>query len=529
MHFGISTWNQIGRNEPAPYPSLMFANFDASKPATMTKDGSNKVSQWRDVNGGGYDLNQFTVGQNPTYIADDGDGLPALSFAGTCCLRNVMTTSQNEDTFFLVMKIGTVGGNGGNFWGRGNGPGYTAAGPVMDWQAAGSSNGQTAIRGADVPVIPKYIILSGRRSANANAYYGGSGNTGVMEIRQNGAPIVTTTHTGVAASGTMFMGSSGAGGFTGALDRVREGIWYKGYLTDEQMLAVEDYLNAKWNVYSDVAVRRGVSRGVQYWMTATGNSAPNAEYPLTLIMGQSGAGGEAIVSSVTALPAVIQGAIPGAIIYNPLTPAFETLQVGVNNQPNSAATPPAQKHGIELSLGYDLATDLGVCYLIKCFQGGTALQDRWLPSLAKGSNLWRSSMDGIDAAIYAIGKASGIELKVATTVWYQGEADAAAGGTFISNYAANEQVLVAATRAKTHSAAVHRFISVKVRNVTEPDANYDAVTAAKVANASVIPNYQVIEGWTAPSSVGGPHGDSASMITIGNVVAGILGATTVVS
>lgn len=508
--------------DPTTIPN-MIAWYDASDAAKLTVDGSNNVSQWTDKSGQAYNLTS-SAGLNPKYLSDDGDGKPCINFADGNQLKNATSTTASEDTFLIVVNLGTLTGSLDYIFGRGNGL-LTMSSTSLDWQAAGSGDGSTGLRSAALPVKNQYIILSGRRSANANMYQGGAGNTGVIELRENGAYIKRTTHTGGSTNVPFFMGRDNNGNSTAM--KVREAFWFNRYLTDAELLKMENYLNSKWNVYNNFAGRRDYHDGLQRWFTATGNTQPVVRRPLVCITGQSNAGGEAQIDPAL-LPAVVQGAITNALIWDNVS-AFHTLQVGVNNLPDSAPAAGTVKHGIELSLMYALSIFFsGPVYLVKSFVGGTALQDRWLPTLAKNVNLWRVAEDTIEAATYSLGFNSGIDVYCLCDVSYQGEADALLGGTAITNYGTNEQIRWAASRAFNARRAKSRIYSVAVRNATEPDAAFDAVTAAKIANVGIIPNYFVTNGWTGQSPVGGPHGDSPSMINIGNTIAVLLGAGTTV-
>jgi hypothetical protein len=54
--------------------------LDASDSSTITKDGSNRVSQWNDKSGNSYNQSQSTGGVQPLWIAADKNGLDVIDF-----------------------------------------------------------------------------------------------------------------------------------------------------------------------------------------------------------------------------------------------------------------------------------------------------------------------------------------------------------------------------------------------------------------------------------------------------------------
>jgi hypothetical protein len=58
--------------------------LNANKSSSITKNGSNQVSQWSDLSGNGYDFTQGTTSEKPVYgAAGSPSGMPALAFTST--------------------------------------------------------------------------------------------------------------------------------------------------------------------------------------------------------------------------------------------------------------------------------------------------------------------------------------------------------------------------------------------------------------------------------------------------------------
>ncbi|MEG8040512.1 sialate O-acetylesterase [Sphingomonas sp. LR60] len=503
-----------------PPSSAMLARYRADQPSTVTQDSSNLMSAWADVNGSGVNLAQASGTAKPLYVADSGDGQPCVRLdTGKIMRYTAASTTQAEDAFIMVVRLGDYATGADSLFARGGGPGISDT--QTNWQQGNSNDGQGAIRNADPVVRNKWVILSGRRSAVVNYYPGGGGNTGTMELRENGAIIKRVVHNVGDVTATVLS----IGQASGRVE-IKEAIWFNRYITDNELLAMEDELNARYNVYGNVALRRTLTHGVQRWMTKTGASAPASSKPLHVLFGQSNAMGEGLVQDVSGLPASVQGPIANGLIWNPTNNAFENLQAGVNNRPNSTPAAPLIKHGIELSLMRDLSIDFGFGYLVKSGVGGTALYDRWKPTLQQTNNLWRSFVDQVENARNRAGYDSGVNLTLGYGIWYQGEADAILSQDARDTYAVNEREMLATTRSFLFGGSALKYIVPKIKDGSPVAANYQAITDAKLSNVGVIPDYQVIEGWESSAGVSGPHGNSTSMLKLGNTVAGLIGATT---
>ena len=70
--------------------------FDASDSSTITKDGSDRISQWDDKSGNGFDLLQATAGNQPLLEAAGQNGLDVVDFAGDRFMQTVSFTAISQ-------------------------------------------------------------------------------------------------------------------------------------------------------------------------------------------------------------------------------------------------------------------------------------------------------------------------------------------------------------------------------------------------------------------------------------------------
>ena len=84
--------------------------LDADASSSITKDGSNKVSQWSDRSGNGNHATQATSNDKPTYYSEGMNNKPTLSFDGATdwmAANGVADTFNADFTMFLVSELAT--------------------------------------------------------------------------------------------------------------------------------------------------------------------------------------------------------------------------------------------------------------------------------------------------------------------------------------------------------------------------------------------------------------------------------------
>ena len=69
LSFGFSSLSSsiLNASVPVDTSSGLILHLDASDSGSVIRDGSNKVSEWRDLSGNGYDFIQNTASNKPSY------------------------------------------------------------------------------------------------------------------------------------------------------------------------------------------------------------------------------------------------------------------------------------------------------------------------------------------------------------------------------------------------------------------------------------------------------------------------------
>ena len=96
---------------PVPIPptiSDLYAWYDASDSSSITKTGSNEVTQWNNKEGTtARDLLQASTGNSPTWTAGNQNGLNTLNFAGNSFMNSATTLAVETApiTAFFACKL----------------------------------------------------------------------------------------------------------------------------------------------------------------------------------------------------------------------------------------------------------------------------------------------------------------------------------------------------------------------------------------------------------------------------------------
>lgn len=229
-------------NMPLPTDGLRCW-YDANDLSTITKDGSNKVSQWNDKSGNGRNVGQGTAGNQPLYVTGymGGASLPAILFDGVddWMQWNGNLVGTSVVTVMSVVNVRRVqalnwvevicankltGNNPGFAQAAGNGYTHTLY-PFIDSECW---NGSAMLQGSD------YIQTQPVRGDYRLVQY----DTAVMISK-----IPSSTDPGVA----FHIGTFYGGGYFGNVGIGELAVWNK-HLTDAEMLQVDDYLRAKYSI-----------------------------------------------------------------------------------------------------------------------------------------------------------------------------------------------------------------------------------------------------------------------------------------
>jgi hypothetical protein len=115
--FDGTNWTK--QTSAIPTVSGLKLHLDASDSTTITKDGSNLVSQWDDKSGEGNHLTQSTASKQPLWVNDTLDTLPVIRFDGSDDFMNRSTFVNGAISqgfyMFIVMKPSETGTTPYNF------------------------------------------------------------------------------------------------------------------------------------------------------------------------------------------------------------------------------------------------------------------------------------------------------------------------------------------------------------------------------------------------------------------------------
>ena len=207
----------------------------------VTQDGSGNVSGWADQTGN-YTVAQSSSGNQPTYIASDINGGPALRFNGSQWLSSTAaTTGLNAGMTIITVAMTTSPGSlqnsvalGNASWYQSRNVGYYGGAQLLDITADHSSGGAAPSAGV---FVSDAITLD---SSGANvAYY------------RNGTETATGTLGGVDdVSPGLMIGNRAEGLAAPWRGDIAEALVFDHQLSPTDLATVDEYLGDKYGYYS---------------------------------------------------------------------------------------------------------------------------------------------------------------------------------------------------------------------------------------------------------------------------------------
>lgn len=509
--------NSISLYAPRQTAGLVL-HLDASDLATITKDGSNVVSQWNDKSGNANNFTSLLTAKRPTWVSADLSGLPTISFTDTANnatasgMQAANSTAYAEETVFAVVNMGTLVGTGDTILGQSVNNNYAFGVQTSTTSAWNTTSG---VAGAGLSTsgnlksdISQWITISGRRSAVI----------GLINLYENGALLGQASHTvGAMPSDKYRLGYDQRN--NNATMKIAELLVFSRYLSNAEKTTIDDYLAAKWAHYSNPVGLRNRNRSVQLYYARNGLTALSSLPTRCKGIGQGGQSNSVGQGQNTSLSPTLAAAITNAFIWNNGATAFQTLQAGVNNVSN------ANQHGCELSLMYDMVADFGPTYMIKFAVNSTNLAVYWNPD---GGTGYGNLMFQIQAALDKAGFTNGQQIDMVLFAWLQGEADADVAD-YTSAYESNLRKIISRFRAEGEncSSVVWAVNRIRYDSAANP-SQVAQVLAAQEKVAASDPTVKLFGPW-ATSNGDGLHANSASQVELGNQAAIIGGATTQIS
>ena len=243
-------WIGISAFHPDNFSDLTIW-LDASDTSTITKDGSNRVSQWDDKSTNGYNVTQTITSGKPATNASTMNGLNVITFDGVVnSLENLSADNlaqRDELSYFIVMERDSYVFNSSSFtmWQDGQAHDYNNVESIMGAYEYYTDFGYVRLEqgnpilltehpGDEVPFIYSTIF----DGMSNNSYINGDGS-----LFAN--PTVNSTTSGNFDLNNIRLGKR----FTNAAywkGNIAEIIVYSKALSTYEREAVESYLKSKW-------------------------------------------------------------------------------------------------------------------------------------------------------------------------------------------------------------------------------------------------------------------------------------------
>lgn len=220
--------------------------LDADDDNSFTGSSGERVGLWRDRSGAGNDLSQTTATAQPLRVVGVSGRHVVRSIGDSTCLRRAGITALRSGTVFAVGRfIGPANPTSGNYvpyFGTGNTGGVYLT--LNSWLTASLQYFVQFTHGGVVNVVSTTC-----RTPNGMQLqmWRRSGTGGVLY--QNGSQVASTGSTVNACDLTWLFSTAAAGGTNTTLSsEVGEIIGYSRAVTDQERIAVEQYLRVKWGL-----------------------------------------------------------------------------------------------------------------------------------------------------------------------------------------------------------------------------------------------------------------------------------------
>ena len=220
-----------GGVEPDEISDMIFWH-DASDSSSITKDGSNKVSQWNDKSGNAHHLTQSASSEKPLWTSASRNSLDTIDFQGTVYMQHSAFTVEAQPlTLFVVFQAPTQ-----------------AQIPI---DGLGSSNRIFVGTGGsnDILKIWAGTTLAGNTNVAGNWSYGHAVFNGTSSSHDFTDGTNSSTASGNA-------GTNGSNGLTvGTLYTAASDFWqgemaeiimYGKEVTGDELTGLRSYLESKW-------------------------------------------------------------------------------------------------------------------------------------------------------------------------------------------------------------------------------------------------------------------------------------------
>ncbi len=208
----------------------------------ITKDGSDRVSQWNDLSGQGNHVTQSSGSVKPLWVAaaSGTNSNPHLYFDGARQMASAAIGSVAQPrTQFVVTRATTAFGS-------------TVV--AMDGNASGTRS-QIGHNGTDLRIFSGSTVGAAYSGYQSTTVYSAVFNGASSQSWANGTSIATGDAGAHGWTGTTFGGTFVPGNFW--VGNICEGLVFSGALSASDRQAIEAYLTAKWvttPIYTNTAL-----------------------------------------------------------------------------------------------------------------------------------------------------------------------------------------------------------------------------------------------------------------------------------
>ena len=186
--FVVFTSVAFAQKGPGGIATNLQAWFDASVASSITKDGSNNVSQWNDLSGNSNNATQSTGSLQPVFNSNFINGFPAMYASSTAYFSlpnsSIFTTDFNTLTIITAVKTPSSAGYRAIFGGglNGNHPQVGFDGSMkQNWYKLGDTQSTNALS-SDASYVVTYKADNPTVSFRQNGNDNGSGSPGSWAV-----------------------------------------------------------------------------------------------------------------------------------------------------------------------------------------------------------------------------------------------------------------------------------------------------------------------------------------------------------
>jgi hypothetical protein len=321
---------------------------------------------------GNYTLSQTTSTNQPTYVASDVNGLPALRFNGNQWLASPGTLAPGLNQDMTIITVGmTTNPSAGAYslyLGQNNGTSYINRAAGYDGSEIFDTADSEALGGLD-PTAGTFVAETATLDSTLTS----------VTFYQNGVQTDTGTLSGVQnLSAGITLGAAGGGG-NGWQGDIAEVLVYDHKLSSTELQQIGVYLTNKYGLYANtapvitpaagsyssaqtIAISSGLTIGtIHYTMDGTEPTSSSATYT-----GSFSLSGSALVSAAVFINGNLASPIASSQFY-----INDPDETGLSAAPTSLTVSAASSSEIDLGWGLSSLLNYSQVYIYRSTNGGS--------------------------------------------------------------------------------------------------------------------------------------------------------------